>query len=367
MKPTKSYEEDKSSSDEEAYKCPLKIKHKNKVKKIADLPDRFAKLNSIVKKKYEEFKEGKSTYSMCYLDDENEMIGISDEEDYTVFKDYVKDNSLSTAKVFLNHRGEEHKFDPMIDDAQTVCESMIVDDNPWSVAASRARPSQGGMPVNMSLPEGMPAHVLEDIKTKLDYLVAKDKLMEKGKTKKTKKSPKKKKSKIKSKKEKGVSKKTTNKKNKEIQEKMVKLDPEVQSDNNVLEEVKKAKRGYLEELTNKIKDLPVIDFTPRVPEPSEELLEPKEDPKPEETDEKHEYSIQPFKRESQDKNKPLQENKSEVCSECGKLFSQEVSYICSICDHYYLCEACEATTEHEHVFIKVPAGAVFDPLTFDKF
>lgn len=78
------------------------------------------KLTSVVKKKYDEFKEGKSTYTIRYLDEDNEFIDISDEEDYSTFKEYVQEQGTTNAKLFLIRKGEEEKFNPNIDDGQTV-------------------------------------------------------------------------------------------------------------------------------------------------------------------------------------------------------------------------------------------------------
>jgi hypothetical protein len=104
----------------------IKLKHKNKVKKIAEIPAKLSELDEIIKKKYEQFKEGRSTYRMCYMDEENEQIDISDDEDYEVFFDYVKQQSFGIKKLFLKSRSEDKKFDPDIDDCQTVNESVVL-------------------------------------------------------------------------------------------------------------------------------------------------------------------------------------------------------------------------------------------------
>lgn len=62
-----------------------KIKYNNRVKKLATLPDTFEDLDKLIRKKYDEFKEGKDTYQLCYIDQENDEVDISDEEDYEVF------------------------------------------------------------------------------------------------------------------------------------------------------------------------------------------------------------------------------------------------------------------------------------------
>lgn len=101
------------------------------------MPGKFAKLTSVVKKKYEEFKEGKPTYTIRYLDEDNEFIDISDEEDYSTFKEHVQEYGITNAKLFLIAKGEEDKFNPNIDDGKTVCESVLYDENLESIASSR--------------------------------------------------------------------------------------------------------------------------------------------------------------------------------------------------------------------------------------
>lgn len=106
--------------------CFLKIKFRNKVKKLSSVPEKFARLDKIIRKKYEEFKEGKKSYTLCYVDEENELINISDEEDYSVYKDFVTDRRISTPKVYLTHRGEENKFEIL--NNKTICESHLLDE-----------------------------------------------------------------------------------------------------------------------------------------------------------------------------------------------------------------------------------------------
>ena len=102
MKMKKSVIKDPDGKEPSIHDCFLKIKYKNKVKKVSALPDKFGKLNNIIKSKYDEFKEGKKTYTLCYVDDEDELVNISDEEDYSVFKDFVDEKHLSNAKVYLS-------------------------------------------------------------------------------------------------------------------------------------------------------------------------------------------------------------------------------------------------------------------------
>lgn len=92
------------------------------------MPDEYSNLCSIIKRKYEEFKQGKETYTILYVDEENELINVSDDEDYAVFQDYQSSN-IGTAKLFLTHRGEETDFNPLIDDTMTVNESVIMDED----------------------------------------------------------------------------------------------------------------------------------------------------------------------------------------------------------------------------------------------
>uniref|UniRef100_A0A7S3NEU2 ZZ-type domain-containing protein n=1 Tax=Euplotes harpa TaxID=151035 RepID=A0A7S3NEU2_9SPIT len=369
----KQYLDDDSSSDDEQIKCTLKIKNKNKVKKIPSLPDKFSKLNSIVKKKYEEFSQGKSSYTILYLDEENELINLSDEEDYAVFKDFIKQKRLANAKVFITAKGEEGAFEPLNEDYKTICESVVTNnelDLYNKFDTSQAPPTErylnndalrrlekfSGPALNTErfaltpTQELISKQMLESIQKQLDYLIAKDKKPE------AKKSPKKIKKAKKDKKDKEKSKKTkkTSKPNKdlEIEEEIKEY---VKNENQVFEkfEVIANPPPCLEFFDEKVFDMKPLD---------------KKDF--ENIEDKHEFAIQPVlkrKEDTQETSKPDDLSQIIVCEECRHNLKQEVKFICSICNDYNLCEACEAETQHKHIFIKVPAATKLDKAEYDKF
>ena len=115
------------NADMAENQCNLKIKYKNRVKKIASPPESFEVFSQLIRRKYDEFKEGKDTYQVCYLDNEEDHIDISDDEDYEVFLEHIKTCHQPSVKVFLNKRGKENRFNREVDDCQTVHESVMGD------------------------------------------------------------------------------------------------------------------------------------------------------------------------------------------------------------------------------------------------
>lgn len=401
--------ESDSSETEEEIKCSLKIKHRNRVKKINELPDKFAKLNNIIKKKYEDFKEGKPTYTMCYLDEENELINISDEEDYCVFKDHVKSNRLSSAKVFLTNKGEERNFDPLLEANRTICESMIMDEAEAYPKTFRAVPERV---LGQSVSDQANQQMLELIRKQLDYLVQKDKQEEiekaqaKAKKEEAKRAKLEKQEVLKKKKKE----KEEKKKLKEEKKKLKEVKKKVKKQEKDGKEKKEKKEGEGKERADSLRFL------------SEELgkLEEKLEPGVEQIgvidqdtqnageQEKHEFSIQPVLKRKDDKKpepkntevisepknvevkpepelaevKPKKEQKEVIeevkvlevqaeedslCSECKSTLNGKTYYICSICSQYNICEKCEYDSQHQHVFIKLPVGAKFDAREYDEF
>jgi len=59
----------------------IKLKYKNEVKRLPQIPKNYEELHSFVKSKISPFKEGQP-FNLYYFDDENESITISDECDY---------------------------------------------------------------------------------------------------------------------------------------------------------------------------------------------------------------------------------------------------------------------------------------------
>jgi len=316
------------SGDEKDTRIPLKLKHKNRVKRIAHTPKKFVNLDALVRRKYDEFKKGKESYTMCYLDDENELINISDEEDYTVFKEYVKDNDLSIAKVFLTPKGEEAKFNPIIDDAQTVNESIIMDED-----YSRLQMMRSSLENPYIGQGGLSRELLDEIKSKLDYLVSKEKEAKKPAKKQKKKSPK---AKSKPKKKKDDKKKPKDK----VKEKEVKL--ERTSSVEVIDKHPKPK-DYIAEpiIVPKVEDVKIIEkvevkeekpvnievkVIPEIPKSAEQKPEPA-----------HEFGIQPaFKRKNEKEAVIEPEEEDAHCTECKEGLDDKIKYICSICADYYL-------------------------------
>lgn len=338
---------------------PLKLKHKNRVKKIAKLPTEFAQLNSIVKKKYDEFKGGKETYTMCYLDDENELINISDDEDYTVFKEFVDDNDVGIAKVFLTAKGGEVNFNPIIDDAQTVNESVIMDDE-----ISRLQMMRSGIdPMMFDSRQGY--QLLEQIyKNQLELLQAKNKKKVK-KEKKPKKEKKEKKEKV-PKKPKKV-KKDTNKRTDVVEEKEVKLcDVEYKEEKVENPIVIEIPHPVIQEIAKREVPIeqPIIVKKPVGDELLEKLKNERDQPASND-DLKHECGIQPAYKRDQELVEPNLNDTT--CTECKENISNEVRYLCSICSDYYLCELCEIKSDHDHAFLKLKKGVKFDNKAYDEF
>ena len=259
---------------------------------------------------------------MSYLDEENELINISDEEDYLVFKEFVEDKGLTTAKVFLSAKGEEKNFDPAIDDNKTICESMIVDDFDrtdrnfcFPPTPVRYMPSTQG-------PEPFPYQILDSLKKQIDYLVEKDKKDEAKKNKKKEDKEAKeaiKKAKLERKKLLEKAKKEKEQKKKEEKEKKKK---------------DKAKANVKEKEPNK--DIEIneiksettskVDIVPKpVLTESKEIIKPiaKDDHK-ESSDvieeEKHEFAIQPCLKRKDDKKIEPKENLEIVKNEEDKEF-----------------------------------------------
>lgn len=319
------------SAEQKPIKIGLKIKHKNRVKKIPALPPKFEKLNNIVMRKYEEFKKGKETYTMCYLDEEDELINISDEEDYAMFKQHVRETDLITAKVFLTKRGEEGNFNPMIDDAQTVNESVIMDEDYSRLQMMRSTLNNPGLFNTNNLSQ----ELLEQIKSKLDMLVTEQ---NKPKTKlkcKKKKSEKKEKKEKKSKIVKGEK----AAKKKKVEEKEVKLKRESSVDS--IEEVKMIKENSakLENKPNEqivVKKGIAVEAPKASPETPYVRIDTESDEDSFENDQqdgKHEFGIQPaFKRKEDQKVLA----KRLACSECEESLDNKVTYICTICPEYCL-------------------------------
>jgi hypothetical protein len=248
----------RSRSHEEPLKCTLKIKSNNRVKKVAQVPNKFKKLDELIRKKYDEFKAGKETYQICYIDDEEEQIDISDEEDYGMFLSHLKDNKIATAKVFLNRRGTEFLFDRYIDDAQTVHESVLGD----TIFDSVAGPRQ--MFVNKDIQNSV---TLDEIKLRLAELENHKVLKEKEKKKKLKKEEKeekakkneeKKKKKVENKAEKAA-KKVAKKEAKKMSKKEVKPEEEKPIDAVIIIEEKEVPEEKTNVVQNDVVELVVKD------------------------------------------------------------------------------------------------------------
>ena len=332
-------ESDSSDSEhsEEEVVCSLKIKHKNRVKKISNIPTKFAKLSGIVKKKYEEFKEGKSTYSMGYLDEENELINISDEEDYIVFKEFVEDKGLTTAKVFLCAKGEERNFDPAVDDNKTICESMIVDDFDRTDRNFCFTPAPQRYVPPAPAAEPFTYQILDSLKKQIDYLVEKDKKEElkkiqKKEKKEAKEALKKIKQEKKLQKEKEKKQKAETKKNKA---KAISKEKGKGKNKDIAEEIKVDVKPSESTPEVNIQPKPVKIEMKEVAKPIEQIVqkEPVEE-------EKHESSIQPSLKRKDDKKVEPKENpeisnieeiKDSLCEECRSKLGGKAHYRCSIC------------------------------------
>ena len=395
--------EGSSSSSSEKQKWALKLKYHNRVKKLPNLPGKFMKLTSVVKKKYDEFKEGKSTYTIRYLDEDNEFIDISDEEDYSTFKEYVQEQGTTNAKLFLIRKGEEEKFNPNIDDGQTVCESMLYDENLESIATSR-------LP-NMSSHFIPPGYVdrsqLDELKEQMKQLQKQLEEQKQVKPKKIKPISKSKEKKITEKTKEKQAQKDAKKARREAKEKK-KAEKKIEKQEQKKAKAEKAKAK------EEVKPAPVVveekevklnfddeanEIVPE-PKPVDQVVEEATNPlnkqneaielikkdiqaaapviieegnieaaKPSET-EKHEFAIQPvFKRVDDEKVKEdVKIEDTQKWKDCNMDLRNEVRFICSICaNDVLLCEACEIKSSHEHVFIKIPANVEFDPAAYDAF
>jgi hypothetical protein len=397
------------------------------VKKVAVIPEKFDKLDKLIRRKYDQFSQGKDAYQICYLDEDNEQIDISDDEDYEVFKGYIQEYNLPSVKIFLNERGEEHKFDRDIDDCQTVHESVLGDTVFDSVAGSQFRP----MPPMMD-------PMTEQLARKCAELEAKLLAQQQEQSKKmTKKLSQQKKKEAKQKKK---AEKKAKKSAKKLAKKSVKAQAKAIAQNKLPEE----KEIPLETITNELCDMkpttgekpepqkvqPCFDYQAYVPnkiqestcfeiidsEPKEEELKaplcfdcplpekveksPKKEapscfdddargdlPQPPQTskvscfdddlkgpevmvpqtDVKHEFAIQPVMKDSCNFELEQVAVKEPECTLCHKNLSNTNQYVCSLCADLLLCEDCEKTTDHSHVFVKVPAGVKFDEEAFDFF
>lgn len=338
---------------------------------------------------------------------------------------------MTTTKIFLNAKGEEHKFDPVNDDCQTICESVVMDDpNIFdSVADSnRFRPQQPDMS------QAMLGMLIEKVKQleaksqldakKLEKAIKKEKKLAKKNKKSAKKNKKSASKSAKKKSDKKTAKKAGKKPQMEIQEIMhrpakdeltAEVDqqfknkdikhPILSSDENEsekevrleeprtiitsTEEVEESKtrsgKTYIRKPSEKeepkekepVKVEPKKELPNKIP-PKKELPkkeEPKKEasvPEPKEEENIHEFGCQPLLKRVQDiqaKEEAKEEKIDPInnCSECDTDLKDEARFICSLCGDYILCELCELRTKHEHVFIKVPKNVKFDPAMYDDF
>jgi len=401
------------------------VKYNNRVKKIANVPKSLVKFNEIIKKKYDDFDEGKDTYQLTYLDEENEQIDISDDEDYEVFLQSSKNMSGGSVKVFLNKKEGGHKFDKEIDDCQTVHESVLGDTMLGSSAIN-----------NFELnPFAIDYSKIEEYKRKIEFLKAErdQALLEtelfklknqlKGEDKKKIKSKKKELKKEMKKTKKAAKKAKKTKTSKTFKEDTTKgqfkedielnvdlKEPEVQisvemvpdcssSDlsiqneplpvkieidekvespreiklqeskeenaNDSIDEAAKKQSDFDFSSDNEDKKLESSDIVVDIPSPAE-LAYPNPsiiiDNRPGSfTDDRHQYAIQPVLK------RKISEKSQSKCCECSRSLDNDTKLICSICEDYNLCEACEIRTAHEHVFIKIPNGVEFNLEVYDKF
>ena len=353
---------------------PLKFKHKNRVKKIKYMPEKFKQLDEIVKQKYQEFEKGKKTYTLCYLDEENELINISDDEDYTVFKDHVKNSDFALAKVFLTKRGEESLFNPQIDDAQTIHESVIPDNEIRNLRSIRSSVASS-YALNSSRVSN---HLLEQINTKLGELLNTSRAENFAKPKKWKKKNKQKKCK---KKCKAAKKLKDRKEDDEISKRVFGDDTETEI--FVKDEKKEEKKSeVVEETTNNQDISDVFDDHDRKSEYAKVLNETvltsdvgsknddynaTDEMKPliNQKESKHEHSIQPALNNDQQKEE--KETIGSNCKICLVDLVDKTRYVSSISTDFYICEKCESTTDHEYAFIKLKQGVSLNPETYDQF
>lgn len=366
-----------SESSDSPVVVPLKIKYRNRVKKIAQLPEKFKRLDKVVSKKYEEFSEGKPSYTMWYLDDENELIGISDDEDYDMFKSHVKESNLPIAKVFLTRKGEEANFNPAVDDAQTVCESVIMEDVDISKLNDMKSVFES---TGMKMPNDVSRLMMENIQNKLDMLLAE-------KTKKdTKKGKKPSKKGGKGKKGKGGKKGKQEKPKVNVEkekEEEVKLDQSSDNDpkatdlplSNPFKKVIKKEEPVAPEVPKEevqnvdLKEEAIIIEAPKEVESKEPVDEAPEEVKmPSEPEAKHEFAIKAIKK-VEDSPGVIHEPEVEdaICQQCGANMEGQTRYISSIETDYQICELCEVRSTHPYVFIKVRQGVEFDPKVYDNF
>lgn len=345
----------RSRSIEKAMKCVLKIKSNNRVKKVAEVPRRFMALDHLIRKKYDEFKAGKETYQICYIDEEDEQIDISDEEDYEMFLSHLKENRVSTAKLFLNKRGTEFCFNREIDDAQTVNESVIGENIFDSVVNSR---------VNFANQSIQNSVTLEEIKQRLAQLERFKTIESLQKEEKiAKKAEKIEKKKLKE--EKKVKKQA-----KKDTKKVIKPKDKVKK-TEIIEQVVEQIEAKIDE-----KEVPVENTNAINNDVAELVIEESKEVKPEviqivqnelynpiNEEVKHEFAIQPVLK----RNVNHKDTEEILCVECSLNVSNYSKYVCSICENYTLCEACEIKSKHDHVFIKLPVGVKLDTAAYDRF
>lgn len=345
----------RSRSIEKETKCILKIKSNNRVKKVAQVPTRFIALDHLIRKKYDEFKAGKETYQICYIDEEDEQIDISDEEDYEMFLSHIKENGVSTAKLFLNKRGVNFCFNREIDDAQTVNESVIGENIFDSVVNSRQNFANQSIQNSVTLEEiKQRLAQLERFKT-LESLQKEEKLAKKAEKLEKKKLKEEKKAKKKTKKE---VKKVSKPKDKVKKVEVVELIEEQI-------EIKPVEKEVPVENTNIIKN-EVVEWVieeNKVEQPNDLEIVQNEPYNPVVEEVKHEFAIQPVLK----RNVVNKDTEETLCVECSLNVSNYSKFVCSICENYTLCEACEIKSKHDHVFIKLPVGVKLDNAAYDRF
>lgn len=399
----------------------MKIKHQNKVKKVAKIPNRLSDLDGIIQKKYPQFWDGKPTYHLCYMDEENEQIDVSDDEDYDVFKDFARMKFGGNVKLFLKGREEENKFNPEIDDCQTIWESMVLeDDNTFGLMRSRLQEVGMTGPSSTQLLESIWSR-LERIEKQANDTTNQKEQSSKKKTKvkkSVKKSPKKKSVKGKKAKKAAVKKpekrKCSNKKyasdeecsnSSQEEEKEVKLEKEeVESENTVpvtthndieleadVDQIY-TERDMLISLENQHKESvqphPITMEIPKV-QNLDENKEKLENESKEMKDNPHIDLQSPLKNviiktpelgetniddlvqvttQIEEVCQVMHQPKlTTLCKNCGLDLESEIKLICSLCEDFILCEACEIKGDHDHVFIKVPAKVRFNPEIYNKF
>ncbi|CAI2363003.1 unnamed protein product [Moneuplotes crassus] len=405
---------------EKHQKPCLKLKYNNRVKKIATIPRSFQKFSSIIQNKYEDFSYGKDSYKACYLDNEDDQVDISDDEDYEVFLQYLETVNQPSVKVFLNNNSEDRRFSKTIDDEATIHESILGD---TMICSTLDRPNLA--------PQSNPRFPrLDELQKENEYLKSlllqnetEKKSLEEGKsriepdTMKFCKNHNFKVAKLiqeeaqnayqkylldQTETAQGVHKRNTVfVKNKglidkkvsvpqEIPEKGLKylhsyssedeplqktlsdfdldadLDLEFDDDNSTIQFVNK-KTIDLDDEEVPLKSYPVKGSYDPLKNPFLAKNYTKQDEAPKIT--RNPFITKKEKVESGSNRKVQKKIPIEqiICSECSRDLKSETRFVCSIRNGYTLCERCELKRKDGYVFLKIPKGVKLDQAEYDKF